>query len=183
MPPPCPHGDQPDLPLRRLVCMGAILRAEATLLLRLAEVMPQRGLLPRADTAEEPAPVQGRPRKSTLHVHQRCSPDAARLGPVGSHQRQRRVARATQRRGTPGRLWGARACVPPCVPGCAVDAWGVQVGGAPCPARGETPGSPSPPVLGLPLPAVEGSMATARAAQGPSGLAGGGAYAKEMRGL
>jgi hypothetical protein len=130
MPPPGLQGDQPDRPLRRLVCMGAILRVDATLLLRRAEVMPQRGLLPRADTAEEPAPVPGRPSQEHAPcAPQRGSPDAARLGPVGSHQRQWRVVRAAQRRGTPGRLWGTRACVPPCVPVCAVDAWGVQVGG------------------------------------------------------
>jgi len=80
MPPPCPHGAQPDLTLRRRVLMGAILRADATLLLRRAEVMPQRGPLPRAGTAEEPAPQ-------------------------------------------------SRAGVPPFVPVCAVDAWGVQVWG------------------------------------------------------
>jgi hypothetical protein len=44
--------------------MSAILRADAPLLLRLAEVMPQSGLLPRADTAEEPAPVQGDPARA-----------------------------------------------------------------------------------------------------------------------
>jgi len=56
-PPPCPHGAQPALPFLRLVCMGALVRAEEPLLLRLANVMPQRGRRPRADTAEEPAPV------------------------------------------------------------------------------------------------------------------------------
>ena len=179
MPPPCPHGAQPELTLRRRVLMGAILRADATLLLRLADVMPQRGLLPRADTAEEPAPVQGRPRKSTLPVLQRCSPDTARLGPAGSHQRQRRVVRAAARH---ARTALGRACRPL----CPYAPWmhGVcRYGVAPRTPRGATHGYPSPPVPGLPLPAVDGPMSTERAAQGPSGLAGGGAYAKEMRGL
>jgi hypothetical protein len=57
------------------------------------------------------------------------STDAARLGPAGSHQRQMRVVRLAKRRGTPERLWGARARVQPFVPLCAVGAWGMQVWG------------------------------------------------------
>jgi hypothetical protein len=64
MQPPCPHCDQPDLTLLRLVLIGEIFRADETLLLRLADVMQQGSLLPLADTAEEPAPIQGGPARA-----------------------------------------------------------------------------------------------------------------------
>src|SRR5215470_19608686 len=62
------------------------------------------------------------------------------------------------------------------------DALGVhgecREGVSPCTARGETPGDLAPPVHSLPWPAGDEPLSTERA-----GLAGGGADAKEMRGL
>ena len=55
-PPPCPHCDQPDVSLLRLVLIGELLVADETQLLRLAAVMQQCGLLPLAP-APDPALV------------------------------------------------------------------------------------------------------------------------------
>ena len=41
----CPHCDDPDISLLRLVLIGEILRAEATRLVLLADVWQQSGLL------------------------------------------------------------------------------------------------------------------------------------------
>jgi len=51
MQPPCPHCDQPDMSLLRLVLIGEILRAEEPGLVWLADVMQQSGLW---HLAEEP---------------------------------------------------------------------------------------------------------------------------------
>ena len=66
--PPCPHCDQPDTSLLRLVLMGEILRADETRLVLLANVMQQSGLLQLSD---EPKAPQVRSQKSTLHVLRR----------------------------------------------------------------------------------------------------------------
>jgi hypothetical protein len=52
MQPSCPHCDQPALSLLRLVLIGELLKADATWLLCLADVMQQCGLLPLAAEAE-----------------------------------------------------------------------------------------------------------------------------------
>jgi hypothetical protein len=62
MQPSCPHCDQPDISLLRLVLIGELLCIDEPLLLCLADVMQQCGLLQLADTVEEPAPVQRKPR-------------------------------------------------------------------------------------------------------------------------
>jgi hypothetical protein len=72
----CPHCDQPDTSLLRLVLMGEILRADETQLVLLADVMQACGLLPLSAEAEEStAPRVQRP-QGTLHTLRR--PDAAR---------------------------------------------------------------------------------------------------------
>jgi len=43
MHPPCPHCDQPDMSLLRLVLIGEILRADATVLVLLADLVQQSG--------------------------------------------------------------------------------------------------------------------------------------------
>ena len=53
MPPSCPHCDQPDVSLLRLVLSGEILHADATLLVTLADLLQTSGLLPLAPA--EPA--------------------------------------------------------------------------------------------------------------------------------
>ena len=75
---PCPYCDQPDASLLRLVLIGEILRADETLLWRLAEVMQQCGLLQLSDEAGKPEATQVRPRKGTLHYLQRPGADAQR---------------------------------------------------------------------------------------------------------
>jgi len=55
MPLPCPHCDQPDLSLLRLVFIGEILRADAPLLVLLTDLMQTCGLLPLSAAAAEPA--------------------------------------------------------------------------------------------------------------------------------
>jgi len=51
---PCPHCDQPDISLLRLVLMGEILRADATQLVLLANVMQRSGLLQLSDEPKAP---------------------------------------------------------------------------------------------------------------------------------
>jgi len=48
MQPPCPHCDQPDLSLLRVVFIGEILRADEPLLVTLADLLRTSGLLPLA---------------------------------------------------------------------------------------------------------------------------------------
>ena len=45
MQPSCPHCDDPDMSVLRLVLIGEILRADETRLVLLADVWPQSGLL------------------------------------------------------------------------------------------------------------------------------------------
>src|SRR5215471_5070336 len=58
MPPSCPHCDQPDVSLSRVVLIGEILRADAPLLVTLADLLQTSGLLPLA--AAEPAATRRR---------------------------------------------------------------------------------------------------------------------------
>ena len=68
MQPSCPHCDQPDLSLLRLGLIGELLKADATWLLCLADVMQQCGLLPLAAEAEASEAPVVRPRTATLHT-------------------------------------------------------------------------------------------------------------------
>jgi len=54
VPQPCPHCDQPDISLLRIVLIGEILRAEESMLGLLADVLQQSGLLPLSDEAKAP---------------------------------------------------------------------------------------------------------------------------------
>ena len=65
---PCPHCDQPDISLLRLVLIGEILRADETRLALLADIMQACGLLALSAEAEEPAAARRRQQKGTLHV-------------------------------------------------------------------------------------------------------------------
>ena len=58
MPPSCPHCDQPDVSFLRLVLMAELLRADAPLLVTLADLLQTSGLLPLA--AAEPAATRRR---------------------------------------------------------------------------------------------------------------------------
>jgi hypothetical protein len=49
-----PPGDQPEMACLRLVVIGDILCADASLLVLLAEVMPRCGLLPLAEKPTAP---------------------------------------------------------------------------------------------------------------------------------
>jgi hypothetical protein len=65
MQPPCPHCDQPDTSLLRLVLIGEILRAEEPGLMWLADIMQQSGLW---HLAEESIAPHRPPQPGTLHV-------------------------------------------------------------------------------------------------------------------
>ena len=67
---PCPHCDQPDLTLLRLVLIGELLVADEALLLRLAAVMQQCGLLQLDPEPEAPHVALVRTRKATLEYLQ-----------------------------------------------------------------------------------------------------------------
>jgi hypothetical protein len=64
---PCPHCEQPDLSLLRLVLIGELLVADETSLLHLAEIMYQCGVLQAADETTPPASALVQTRKATLH--------------------------------------------------------------------------------------------------------------------
>ena len=64
----CPHCDQPDISLLRLVLIGEILRADETRLGLLTDIMQACGLLQSSGEAEEPETTWSRPRKGTLHA-------------------------------------------------------------------------------------------------------------------
>jgi hypothetical protein len=70
--PPCPHCDQPDTSLLRLVLIGEILRADETLLAFLADVLQETGLLELSE--EPPAPPVPR-QKGTVHLFRRLRTD------------------------------------------------------------------------------------------------------------
>ena len=67
----CPHCDQPDISLLRLVLIGEILRADETRLGLLTDIMQACGLLAPSAEAEEPAAARVRQQKGTLHVLRR----------------------------------------------------------------------------------------------------------------
>ena len=75
MHPPCPHCDQPDASVLRLVLIGEILRADATLLALLADVMQACGLLPLAAEAEEPTAPRVQRQTGTRHTLRRSGAD------------------------------------------------------------------------------------------------------------
>lgn len=68
MPSSCPHCDQPDMSLLRLVLIGEIVRADETLLMLLTDVMQACGLL---HLTEEPTAALVRPPQGTLHALRR----------------------------------------------------------------------------------------------------------------
>ena len=68
MQPPCPHCDQPDASLLRLVLIGEILRADETLLVLLADLLQQSGLL---HLSEEPTTPPVRRQKGMVHTLRR----------------------------------------------------------------------------------------------------------------
>ena len=70
--PPCPHCDQPDTSLLRLVLIGEILRADETVLAGLADVLQGTGLLERS---EEPTAPPVRRQKGTVHLFRRRGTD------------------------------------------------------------------------------------------------------------
>ena len=69
---PCPHCDQPDMSLLRLVLIGEILCADETLLVLLADLLQQAGLL---HLSEEPTVLPVRRQKGTVHALQRSASD------------------------------------------------------------------------------------------------------------
>jgi hypothetical protein len=72
MPPSCPYCDHPDTSVLRLVLISAIVCADETLLVLLADVWQQSGLLP---FAEEPKAPHMRRRKDTLQRSRRPGAD------------------------------------------------------------------------------------------------------------
>ena len=72
---PCPYCDQLDTSLLRLVLIGDILSADESLLVLLADVMCQCGLLQRCDAAEESEAVPVQPPQGTLHLLRRSGAD------------------------------------------------------------------------------------------------------------
>jgi hypothetical protein len=72
---PCPHCDQLDMSLLRLVLIGEILSAAESRLVLLADVMCQCGLLQLCDEAEESEAVPVKPRQGTLHTLRRSGAD------------------------------------------------------------------------------------------------------------
>jgi hypothetical protein len=66
--PPCPHCDQPDTSLLRLVLMGEILRADETQLALLADLWQQTGLLHLSETPTAPP---RRRQQGTVHTLRR----------------------------------------------------------------------------------------------------------------
>jgi hypothetical protein len=71
--PPCPHCDQPNISLLRVVLTGEILRADATRLALLADVLQQTGLL---HFSERPTAPPRRRQQGTVHMLRR--PEAER---------------------------------------------------------------------------------------------------------
>jgi len=66
--PPCPSCDPPEVSFLRLVLMEALLCAEEPLLLLLADLLQQRGLLQRTDEGDAPEAALGRARKAPRPV-------------------------------------------------------------------------------------------------------------------
>ena len=72
---PCPHCDQLDTSLLRLVLIGEILFATESRLVLLADVMCQHGPLQLSDEAEEPEAAPVKPRQGSLHTLRRSGAD------------------------------------------------------------------------------------------------------------
>ena len=70
--PSCPHCDQPDISLLRLVLIGEILRADETLLVLLADLVQQSRQL---HCTEDPPTPSVRRRKGTVHTLRRSDAD------------------------------------------------------------------------------------------------------------
>jgi len=70
MQPRCPHCDPPELTVLRLGLIGALFCADDPLLLRLAALLQQGGLLQRSPAPEAPASAVGQTRKATRHARQ-----------------------------------------------------------------------------------------------------------------
>ena len=70
---PCPHCDQPDLTLLRLVLIGELLVADEPLLLRIAAAMQACGLLQDASEPDAAHVALERTRKVTRTYLQRPS--------------------------------------------------------------------------------------------------------------
>jgi hypothetical protein len=98
LPQPCPHCDQPDMSLLRLVLIGEILRADETLLVLLADIMQTCGLLPLAAAAAEPAATRVRLQKGTLHMLRRLGSHDQGRG-EGSARRHKSRSRPPHSRG------------------------------------------------------------------------------------
>lgn len=72
----CPHCDQLDMALLRLVLIGEILLADESRLVLLADIMCQCGLQQLSDEAEEPEVTPVQPRQGTLHTLRRSGADS-----------------------------------------------------------------------------------------------------------
>jgi hypothetical protein len=72
---PCPHCEQSDLSLLRLVLIGELLCVDKIRLLLLAEVMQESGLLQCADEADASEATVVSTRKATLHCLRRSGVD------------------------------------------------------------------------------------------------------------
>ena len=69
---PCPPSDQPDRSFLRRVVIGELLGVDATLPLRLAEVMHQWALLHHPDAAAASQGTLARTRTAMLHALQQA---------------------------------------------------------------------------------------------------------------
>jgi hypothetical protein len=74
MPPSCPHCHQPDTSFLRLMLVGEILRADATRLALLADVLQQTGLV---QLSEKPTVLPVRRQKGTRAKLRRSHADGS----------------------------------------------------------------------------------------------------------
>ena len=74
MKPACPHCDQPDMSLLRVVLIGEVLCADAPRLALLADLMQACGVLACPPETDALATARGRPHTGTLHKLRRSSP-------------------------------------------------------------------------------------------------------------
>ena len=73
MKPACPHCDQPDMSLLRVVLIGEVLCADASRLALLADLMQACGVLTYPPETDAPAAARGRPHTGTRHTLRRSS--------------------------------------------------------------------------------------------------------------